>query len=86
MGTEKRILGVLLTDRVKEAEKIQKVLTEFGCSIKTRLGLHEASSTTCARHGLIVLELTGDPKEWDRLEGNLGKIAGVEIRKMSFSV
>ena len=36
------ILGVHITNRVKHVPEVQKVLTEFGCSIKTRLGLHEA--------------------------------------------
>jgi len=38
---ELRILGILIPDRVKDAVKIQEALTKYGCSIKTRLGLHE---------------------------------------------
>jgi len=83
---EKRILGVLITDRKKEAGEVQKVLTKFGCSIKTRLGLHEASDETCSNEGLILLELTGDYKEMDKLEKELESIEGTETKKMTFNM
>jgi len=86
MNDEIRILGILVNDRMKESEKLQKLLTKYGCSIKTRLGLHEASATTCSKHGLIVLELTGESAEWDKLEKSISRLSGVEIQKMSFSL
>jgi len=81
---EKRILGVVITDRQKEAGEVQKVLTKYGCSIKTRLGLHEASTENCSNEGLILLELIGDYKDMDNLEEALQKIEGTETQKMSF--
>ncbi len=83
---ELRILGILIPDRVKDAVKIQQALTKYGCSIKTRLGLHEASSETCARNGLIILELTGKKEEWNALEKELTAVEGVKIQKMSFAL
>ncbi len=83
---ELRILGILIPDRVKDALKVQQALTKYGCSIKTRLGLHEASSETCARNGLIILELTGKKEEWDALEKELTVVEGVKIQKMSFAL
>jgi len=83
---EKRILGVLITDRQKEAGEVQKVLTNYGCSIKTRLGLHEASNENCSNEGLILLELTGNFKEMDNLEKELQKIEGTQTQKMSFQM
>lgn len=79
-----RIVGVLLTNRVKEATKIQEVLTKFGCIIRTRLGLHEAASNICGKNGLIILELIGEKSEWDKLESELLAIEGVELKKMEF--
>ncbi len=81
---ELRVLGILVSDRIKEAKEMQNILTKYGCSIKTRLGLHEASEKTCAKTGFIFLELAGDHKEWDKLEGELKKIEGLEIQNMSF--
>ena len=68
MSKENRILGVLITNRQKEAGKVQSVLTKYGCSIKTRLGLHEATDELYSTNGLILLELTGNVSEMEKLE------------------
>lgn len=84
MEKEIRILGVLITNREQEAGNVQRLLTKFGCSIKTRLGLHEISSDLCSPCGLILLELLGDTSEMDKLEKELGQLTGVQLRKMVF--
>jgi hypothetical protein len=84
MTKEIRILGVLITNREKEAGSLQGILTKYGCSIKTRLGLHEISSDLCSPCGLILLELLGDTGEMDKLENELGQLKGVQLRKMVF--
>lgn len=81
---EVRILGVRITDRKKEAGDVQKVLTTYGCSIRTRLGLHEVSTEFCSSQGLLILELFGDKTEQDKLEAALIAVAGVQVRKMVF--
>ncbi len=84
MEKEIRILGVLITNREKEAGSVQGLLTKFGCSIKTRLGLHEISTDLCSPCGLILLELIGDTSEMDKLEKELGRLSGVQLKKMVF--
>jgi len=79
------ILGIHITDRVKEAKDIQLILTKFGCSIKTRLGLHEVKEEFCSSTGLILLELTGNRDEFPKLENELLKVEGIEVRKMVFT-
>ncbi len=79
------ILGVRITDRVKDAVVIQDLLTKYGCSIRTRLGLHEVVEEHCSTNGLIILELTGAPDEAAKLETSLLAIEGVEVQKMIFS-
>ncbi len=81
---EIRILGLHLTNRVKEAIKVQDVLTKFGCSIKTRLGLHDVNEEVCSANGIIILELCGSIDEMAKLENELLKIEGLEVRKMTF--
>ena len=78
------IFGVHITDRVRHVPEVQKVLTEFGCSIKTRLGLHEASATACSPNGLILLEMVGDDKASNRMARKLRAIEGIEVQKMVF--
>lgn len=84
MTKETRILGVLITDRQKEAGKVQNVLTKYGCSIKTRLGLHEVTDDVCSTSGLLLLELIGDVHEMDKLEKELMAIDGTQTQKMVF--
>ena len=79
------IVGVHITNRVKHVPEVQKVLTEFGCSIKTRLGLHEASATVCSPNGLILLEMVGDDRASNRMARKLKAITGVEVQKMVFA-
>ena len=84
MNKEIRILGVLITDRQKEAGKVQTVLSKFGCSIKTRLGLHGVIDDLCSSSGLIILELTGATSDMDKLEKELKEIGGTQTQRMIF--
>ncbi len=84
MEQETRILGVKITDRKKEAGDVQGVLTKYGCSIKTRLGLHEVTRDNCSTSGLIILELTGNISDMENLEKELIAIEGTQTQKMVF--
>jgi hypothetical protein len=63
---------------------VQRLLTEYGCSIRTRLGLHEADQGFCSPNGLLVLEMTDDEKTADALAAKLNAVEGVEVKKMVF--
>jgi hypothetical protein len=80
------ILGIRITDRVKKVSDVQHILTKFGCSIRTRLGLHEVKDDFCSRSGMIILELTGTRDEFVKLENELLKVDGLEVKKMVFDV
>ena len=56
------IMAIKLSPRNKIAPTVQEILTRYGCIIKVRLGLHEASVDACSAFGLILLELLGDEK------------------------
>ncbi len=61
------------------------LLTEYGCYIRTRLGLHEAASDDCSNKGLILLELIDDAGgAADELEKRLLEIGDVIVKKMVF--
>ncbi|MDX9973385.1 MAG: hypothetical protein RBU21_10405 [FCB group bacterium] len=79
------ILGIHITDRVKKAVEVQKLLTEYGCNIKTRLGLHEVADTYCAPHGLLLLEMFGDPALCEEFAAKVAAVEGVDIQRMVFS-
>ena len=85
MKKETWILGIKISDRMNEAIRVQSILTKFGCSIKTRLGLHDVTDSYCDSGGLMILELTGDAVECMKLENELLKIDGLEVKKMIFT-
>jgi len=78
------ILGIHVTDRAKKAGDVQAVLTEYGCSIKTRIGLHEVSEQSCSTNGIILLEIFGDRAVADEIAGKLSAIDGIEVQQMVF--
>jgi len=78
------VVGVHITERVKLAGEVQKVFTEFGCQIRTRLGLHEADKGVCSPNGLIILELVDDDAKVASLKKKLSAIDGVEVQSMAF--
>jgi len=82
--TETRILGLLITDRIKEAGRTQLTLSKYSRLIRTRLGFHELNENVCSRTGIIVLHLTGTPEEWQSFESELEQIGGLEVQNMSF--
>jgi hypothetical protein len=78
------VLGVYISDRVQKISLIQPILTKFGCSIKTRLGLHETDGENYSKNGLILLELSGDRDEFFKLENELLSVEGLDVKKMVF--
>ncbi len=78
------VLGVHITDRVKHAHVVQDLFTEYGCSIKTRIGLHSVGDSLCSPNGLVLLELAGDEKPVFELLDKLGAVEGVDVQKMVF--
>ena len=79
------IFGIHINDRVREVPDVQKIFTEFGCNIKTRIGLHHVDDKLCSPRGLILLEMFGDRSpgatNWP---DKLSTIEGVEVQKMIF--
>jgi len=79
-----RIMGVYVNNRVKEVARIQPILTKYGCTIRTRLGLHSIDNEYAEDTGLILLELTGDAEECLKLENELLAIDELDVQKMVF--
>lgn len=71
-----KLIIIAVEHRRKEAEKLQKVLTEHGCKVKARLGLHEAGDV-CSDEGLIILQLIPDEPEGLVFLEDLNALEGV---------
>jgi len=81
------ILGVHVTNRMVNSVEVQKIFAEYGCYIKTRLGLHDVDETQgcCSSSGLVVLEIIGGEKIVGEIVEKLGRIDGLQTGKMVFT-
>ena len=79
------VLGLHLTDRMKEAAKVQEILSQYGCSIRTRIGLHDVNPQYCSPSGVILLEMYGDEGPIDDMADKLAAVEGVELQRMEFA-
>ena len=73
------VLVMSVENRRENADKIQSVLTNHGCEVKARLGLHEAGNV-CAEEGLIIIQLVPDDKDIKAFVKDLNEIGGVKAK------
>ena len=78
------VFGIHVSDRVHHVPGVQTLLTEYGCSIKSRIGLHTVSENYCSPNGLILLELAGPEQPMFELFEKLKAIEGVDVQQMIF--
>ncbi|HEX2959054.1 MAG TPA: hypothetical protein VHO70_19620 [Chitinispirillaceae bacterium] len=78
------IVGIHITDRLQNVPAFQTLLSEYGCCIKTRLGLHDVSDNYCSQNGLVLIELVGDDAKRDEFVISLRKINGIDVQVMVF--
>jgi hypothetical protein len=76
------ILGILVERSEPVVISVQKILTSYGCNIRTRLGVNEVFFGEPA--GLIILELKGDEKQRLLLERDLKNLDHTHVRTMVF--
>lgn len=76
------IIGIKLPDKVLNAVEFQRILTEFNCGIKLRIGIN-STSLFCSKTGLILLQI--EDKEYaEKLEKALLEISEIELQRMCF--
>ncbi len=83
---ERSIMLVLVENRTESAVAVQQALTDMGCFIKTRIGLHDGSPEQCTNTGLIILELVGEHKPKNDLYDRLKAIPAVNVQLVELSV
>lgn len=54
------IMGILLENRIEESVKFQQIITECGCNIRTRIGMHNIGEYSCINSGIILLEVVNN--------------------------
>ncbi len=51
------IIGISIENRKEESQKLQDILTKYGCFIKTRIGLHDMGEYKCLNYGIVLIEV-----------------------------
>jgi hypothetical protein len=74
-----QIMVIKIGYRRDNAAKVQHVLSQYGCSIKVRLGLHEAGDV-CSDEGLVILQLVGDKEELIKMQKALNEVDNVKAK------
>ena len=80
-----RVIGIKVTDRLKEIGLTQEVLSKYASIITTRLGFHELTTEKCSREAYIILHISGSPVEAERMMKDLKTIGGIDVRVMNFT-
>jgi len=66
--------------------QVQKVLTGWGCMIKTRLGIHDGMMENCSDQGLLILELAGEREKMNELARKVSLIKGVSSKLIDLKI
>ncbi len=82
----KTILAVLISKRKDAAVNVQKILTGWGCIIKTRLGIHDGVLENCTDEGTLILELVGREEDKSELTRKLSLLKGVTAKRIDLQV
>lgn len=82
----KSILIILVGKRSESAVSVQKLLTGWGCLIKTRLGIHDGVLDNCSDEGLIICELVGDREQHHELARKLNLLKSVKAKLVTIDL
>jgi len=82
----KTILAVLISKRKDAAVNVQKILTGWGCIIKTRLGIHDGVLENCSDEGTLILELVGKEEDKSELTRKLSLLKGITAKRIDLQV
>jgi len=83
---EKTVLLVLLSERKETAVTFQKVLTDWGCMVKTRLGIHDGVLDKCSNYGLVVLDIVGEKAKLEEMTRKLNLVKGIKAQLITISI
>jgi len=83
---ERNVLLIYMSTRQETAEKVQKILTAWGCYVKTRLGIHDRVLDKCTDTGLVFLELVGESEKHQEVERKLNLIKGVNAQLITLKI
>lgn len=78
------VMAIKVEERAAKAPNLQEILTEHGCIIKTRVGLHETDGEKCSMNGIILLHLYGEKSEFQKLYDEVTCLEGITPKFIEF--
>jgi hypothetical protein len=76
------IFGIHISQRTQNVPAVQACLTKYGCSIRTRLGIHDADSTSCSPSGVVLVDVIGEDAA--EFYAELEALEGIDLQRMDF--
>lgn len=80
------VVAMLISTRNETAVNLQKILTAWGCMIKTRLGIHDGVLDKCTQTGLVLMEMVGEDAKIDEFVHKLNLVKGVSAKRVSLQL
>jgi hypothetical protein len=78
------VIGVKVAQFAKSSNLVQDIFRDHGCSIRTRIGLHDVNDGVCDPKGIILIEFIGDVAEQKKFVAALTAVEGVIVKTMAF--
>jgi len=72
------IIGISVDNRTNDSQKLQEILTRYGCYIKTRIGLHDMGEYKCLNYGIVLIEVVDKVNE---IYDELRRLWNIQIMK-----
>jgi len=77
-----QLVAVKIGSREATATAVQKILTDFGCNIKVRLGLHDIPENACSPSGLVILQTSAEDGELSEFISRLNALEDVVAKSL----
>ncbi len=79
-----KVVAILIKDRIKEANRTQTILSNYGHIIQNRIGFHEVNDDICSREGTLILHIKSKQEELQQLMNELSEVGGIDAQSISF--
>ncbi|GIQ82522.1 hypothetical protein KIPB_003679 [Kipferlia bialata] len=80
------IIGIQVQNRAVNSVPLQQALTKYGCSIHTRVGLHDVAGNYCSPNGTVIVTCEGEEAPVLEMIKAINGIKGVNSKTIEFDM
>jgi hypothetical protein len=84
--SKRDVVAILISTRNETAVNVQKILTGWGCMIKTRLGIHDGVLDQCTQTGLVLLEMVGEDAKIEEFVRKINLVQGAAAKRVTLEL